>query len=279
MAMRQKHVIVIPHAAQGHVAPLMKLSLQIVAHGVKVTFVTTEFIHGKIMASLPAKIEEERSLISLVSIPDGLEPADDRQDFVKLTESMFRVMPGHLRSFIENINQSNVNEQITCVIADMAAGWALGVAKELGIKNAAVLLSGPATLALALHVPKLIEAGIIDIDGTLMKDEPITLTEDIPAWNSSELSWSSGDPVMQRLLFSYVSTGIQAFISADEIGLALDKDENGIITSNEISRKIETLLSSDEIKANALQLKESARKSVGEGGSSFKNFTSFIEQI
>ncbi|KAK6261712.1 hypothetical protein QUC31_007528 [Theobroma cacao] len=161
---RQPHVMVIPHAAQGHVAPLMKLSLQIAAHGVKVTFVNTEFIHEKVKASLPAKAEQQ-SLINLVSIPDGLEPEDDRQDFVKLTESMLRVMPGHLRNLIENINRSNVTEQITWVIADMAAGWALEVAKKMGIKRAAVLLSSPASMALALHVPRLIEAGIIDTDG------------------------------------------------------------------------------------------------------------------
>ncbi|XP_021286886.1 UDP-glycosyltransferase 83A1-like [Herrania umbratica] len=451
---RQPHVMVIPHAAQGHVAPLMKLSLQIAAHGVKVTFVNTEFIHEKVMASLPAKAEQQ-SPISLVSIPDGLEPEDDRQDFVKLTESMLRVMPGHLRNLIENINRSNVAEEITWVLADMAAGWALEVAKKMRIKRAAVLLSSPASMALALYVPQLIEAGIIDTDGTLIKDEPITLSEDIPAWSSSELSWSCCDPVMQKLLFAYVSTALRTCKFSDQIlcntfyeldssamklipkiipigpftacnnfeafsgnfwpedstclnwldkqtpgsviyvalgsttilspqqvdelalgleltglpflwvvrsnltdgstvkfpegfinrvagrgklvewapqekvlahhsiacflshcgwnstleglstgipflcwpyfadqfhnrsyicdvwkiGLALAKDENGVITRNEMSTKIKILLSSDGIKANALHLKEVARKSVSERGSSFKNFKSFIEQI
>ncbi|XWS60465.1 hypothetical protein CRYUN_Cryun07bG0038700 [Craigia yunnanensis] len=161
---RQPHVIVIPHAAQGHVAPLMKLSLQIAAHGVKVTFVNTEFIHEKVMASLPEIFEEEQRLIRLVSIPDGLKPEDDRQDFVKLTESILRVMPGNLRNLIENINRSYVDEQIACVIADTAAGWALEVASKMGIKRVAVLLSGPASMALTLHVPQLIEAGITDTD-------------------------------------------------------------------------------------------------------------------
>ncbi|XVE56840.1 hypothetical protein DITRI_Ditri04bG0043000 [Diplodiscus trichospermus] len=453
---RQSHVIVIPHPAQGHVAPLMKLSLKIAAHGVKVTFVNTEFIHKKLMASLPAaKMEEEQRLISLVSIPDGLEPEDDRQDYFKLTESIARVMPGNLRSLIENINRSDVDGQIDCVIADKAAGWALEVANKMGIKRVMVLLSGPANLALALHVPQLIEAGIIDTNGTLIKDESITLSEDIPAWSSSEFTWSCCDPVMQKLLFVYVSktleplnfvdqilcntfyeldtpimklvpkiitigpfvvsnhfeafagnffpedttclswldkqtagsviygamgstailspqqvdelafglelTGlpflwvvrsnltnestakfpeefivrvadrakivewapqekvlahrsIACFVShcgwnstmegltmgipflcwpyfADQfhnrsyicdvwkIGLALAKDDSGIVTRNEISSKVKKLLSSDEIKENALNLKEVARKSVSEGGSSFKNFKSFIEQI
>ena len=63
------------------------------------------------------------------------------------------------------------------------------------------------------------------------------------------------------------------------IGLPMTRDENGIITRHEISTKIKTLISSDGIKANVLHLKEVARKSTDEAGSSFKNFRSFIERI
>ena len=61
--------------------------------------------------------------------------------------------------------------------------------------------------------------------------------------------------------------------------LGLTLDENGLITRHEINTKIKTLLFDDGIKANALKLMEMAKKSVTEGGSSFKNFKSFIEQI
>ncbi|XVF11823.1 hypothetical protein REPUB_Repub08aG0060400 [Reevesia pubescens] len=447
------HVLVISYPAQGHVAPLMKLSLQIAAQGVKVTFVNTEFIHEKIMASMPEK-DREQSMISLVSIPDGLE-GDDRNDIFKLAESILRVMPGHLEDLIVKMNQSNLNEQIKCVIADTSVGWALEVAKKMGIRAVAVWPAGAACFALTAQIPHLIDDQVINNDGTLIKDEPIRLSEDIPAWSSSEFTWRCCDPVMQKLLFVYVSTALKTFKFADQIlcnsfyeldssvmklipkilpigpfsasnhfgafagnfwpedstclswldkqiagsviyvalgsttilssqqvdelalgleltglpflwvvrsnltdgstakfpegyikriadrgkivewapqekvlahpssacfvshcgwnstleglsmgipflcwpyfadqfhnrsyicdiwkiGLALAKDENGIITRNEMSTKINKLLSSDAIKANALHLKEVARKSVSEGGSSFKNFKSFIEQI
>ena len=64
-----------------------------------------------------------------------------------------------------------------------------------------------------------------------------------------------------------------------KIGLELAKDENGITTRHEIRTKINTLLSSDVIKANALHIKEIARKSSDGDGSSFKNFKKFIEHI
>ncbi|EOY22033.1 UDP-Glycosyltransferase superfamily protein [Theobroma cacao] len=451
---RHPHALVIPFPAQGHVAPLMKLSLQIAAHGVKVTFVNTEFIHEKIMVSVPEKAEG-RSLISLASLPDGLELEDDRTDYAKLIESVRRTMPGYLEDFILKINQSNINEKISCVIADTSVGWALEVAKKVGIEAVAVWPAGGPCLALALHVPQLLEAEIIDHDGTVMKDEPISVSKDVPAWSRSEIGWGSSDPVMQKVLLEFYSivpeyakfydwilcnsvyeldsaalklipnilpvgpllasnylgtfagnfwpedstciewldkqtsssviyvafgsttmanmeqleelalglelTGhpflwvvrsdfmdgslakfpdgfinrvakrakfvewapqekvlahpsVACFMShcgwnstmeglsmgipflcwpyfADQfcnknyicdvwkIGLGLAKGASGIVTRHEISTKIKTLLSSDAIKANALHIKELARKSFNEGGSSFKNFNNFIEHI
>ena len=82
---RQPHVLVIPFPALGHVAPLMKLATKIAEHGIDVTFVNTEFMHAKIIASMQGKAENSSSQIMLVSIPDGLDlQADEREDPHKL---------------------------------------------------------------------------------------------------------------------------------------------------------------------------------------------------
>ncbi|XVF50002.1 hypothetical protein PTKIN_Ptkin04bG0060700 [Pterospermum kingtungense] len=406
------------------------------------------------MVSVPQKAEEQ-SLISLVSLPDGLELEDDRTDSVKLNESVHRAMPGYLEDFILKINKTNIDEQITCVVADTAVGWALELAKKPGIKSVAVWPAGGACLALALHVQQLIEAEIIDNDGNLLTDEPISVSKDVPVWSSSEIVWRSTNPVWQKLVLGlytvlpeyakyydwilcnsvyeldsaalqlvpnilpvgpllesshldtftgnlwpedstclewldkqtsgsviYVAFGsttvanlqqleelalgleltglpflmvvrsnfmegspakfpdgfinrvserakfvewapqekvlahpsVACFMShcgwnstmeglsmgvpflcwpyfTDQFcnknyicdvwktGLRLSQDGNGIISRHEISGKLKRLLSSDAIKANALHIKEVARKSVDEGGSSFKNFKVFIEHI
>ncbi|EOY22031.1 UDP-Glycosyltransferase superfamily protein, putative [Theobroma cacao] len=451
---RKPHVLAIPFPAQGHVAPFMKLALQIAANGVKITFVNSESVHERIMASVSADIEEQ-SLISLVSIPDALESRGAQRNAVNFTKRAQKGMPGSLKNLIEKINQSNINEQITCVLADTTAVWALEVAKEMGIGRIAVQVAGPAVLALSLQIPQLLGAGILDNDGILVKGESISLSKEIPAWSRSDIPWSSSDPEMQKAIFglsctlpkivgftnlilsntfyeldasalklvpnilpigplharnymgtfagnfwpedsiciswldqqtagsviyvAFGSTGkfspqqvdelalgleltghpflwvvrsnlsngsvtkfpegfieriadrgkivewgpqekvlahpsVACFVShcgwnstleglskgipflcwpyfTDQlhnksyicdvwrIGLGVDPDENGIITRHEISTKIKAVLSSDAIKANALHLKELARKSVNEGGSSYKNFKSFIEQI
>lgn len=70
-----------------YVGPLLKLSRRIVDHGIKVN---AEFIHSRLVmaaaaaAATEAKFEDqEENRIEMVSIPDGLEPGDDRKDIKK----------------------------------------------------------------------------------------------------------------------------------------------------------------------------------------------------
>ncbi|XP_030939632.1 UDP-glycosyltransferase 83A1-like [Quercus lobata] len=393
----QPHVLVIAFPAQGHVAPLMKLSHQIVDHGIKVTFVTTEFINARLITTMPAN-----SPIRLVSLPNGLEPRDDQTDALKLINSFQEVKPDHFKDLIEKINESDDDDRIICVIADVTVSWAFDVAEKTGIQSAAFWPNVPTTLALILLIPKLIEDGIIDtqVCNSFYELDSLSLNL-IPGiipvgpllssnqlenhigtfWpvDSTCLSWLDKQPVGSIIYASFGSTStfnqqqfdelalgleltglpflwvirldianealsefldgirlriadsgkivdwepqeqvlahpsIACFIShygwnstlegismgvpflcwpyfTDQfqnksyicdfwkVGLGLNPDENGIITRHEINTKIKALLSDDVIKTKSLKLKEMAKKSVSEGGSSFKNFESFIEQI
>ena len=98
-------------------------------------------------------------------------------------------------------------------------------------------------------------------------------------WNSTLEGISKGVPFLCWPYFLDQLHNKSYICDAWKIGLGLTPDENGLITRHEIKTKIETLLSDNGIKSNTLNLKEMAKKSVIEGGSSFKNFESFIEQI
>lgn len=63
---------VLSYPAQGHVIPMMELMQRLVGHGVKVTFVNTEFTHN-LVTNVSAKDENMNDLVSLVSLPDGIE--------------------------------------------------------------------------------------------------------------------------------------------------------------------------------------------------------------
>lgn len=161
--MGNPHILVIPYPAQGHVIPLLELSQHLVKHGFKITFVNTEFNHKRVTNALTKK-DDVGDHIHLVSIPDGLEAWEDRNDLGKLTEVGFRIMPKKLEELIEEINGSD-DDNITCVIADESMGWALEVAEKMGIQRAVFWPASATLLALFFGVQKLIDDGIIDNNG------------------------------------------------------------------------------------------------------------------
>ena len=84
---------------------------------------------------------------------------------LKLINSFQEVKPDHFKDLIEKINESDDDDRIICVIADVKVAWAFDVAEKMGIQSAAFWPNVPATLALILLIPKLIEDGIIDTQG------------------------------------------------------------------------------------------------------------------
>ncbi|KAK1352354.1 UDP-glucuronosyl/UDP-glucosyltransferase [Heracleum sosnowskyi] len=169
------HILLVPYPAQGHVMPLMELAQIIAKRGLKVTFVNTDFLHNQIVNALSNKDGFEDG-IHMVSLPNGLEPWEDRMDIAKVTEAVHRFMPGKLQELIENINNAEDDDKISCVIADVSVGWALEVADNLNIRPVVFCPAAAAQLAVFLSLPKLLENGIVENDGNITKKQIIHLS-------------------------------------------------------------------------------------------------------
>ncbi|CAK9186015.1 unnamed protein product [Ilex paraguariensis] len=153
--------------------------------------------------------------VHLVSLPDGLEPWEDRNELGKLTESIFKVMPTKLQELIEKITVSE-NDQITCVIADESMGWALEVAERMGIRRAVFWPAAAATLALIFSTPKLIDDGFINNHGTPIKNQMIQLSPSMPSINTTNLAWACiGDLTAQKIIFEVVVKNIESSKTVD----------------------------------------------------------------
>ena len=161
--MARPHVLVIPYPAQGHVIPTMEFAQRLVKQGVKVTFINTE-VNNRLMTSNCLDKDVFGGLLQMVSIPDGLEPWEDRSDICNLTLSIMQTMSGKFEEFIEKINKEDSNK-VTCVIADVCNGWAVRIAKNMGIKRAVFCPASATTLASILSFQKLIDDGIIHKSG------------------------------------------------------------------------------------------------------------------
>ncbi|CAN1312330.1 UDP-glycosyltransferase 83A1 [Linum perenne] len=208
---KQPHVIVVPLPAQGHLSPLMKLAHNLTNFGINVTIINIETIHEKIIRAMPKEAEQSQMLgrVRLVGVPDGLLSELDRNDPVKQIDRQARVMPAKLRSLVDGIN---VDEMVVCMVADTSLAWAFSEARAIGIKTAAFSPVSAANLALVLHMPTLIDAGIIDENGFLInKESPILISEDIPAWKANELPWSCQPDELQSFFFQHYYTKLSLY--------------------------------------------------------------------
>ncbi|CAA0828372.1 UDP-glycosyltransferase 83A1 [Striga hermonthica] len=203
--MVKPHAVVVPYPAQGHVLPMLELSHRLADHGIRVTFVNTDFIHDRVMKSISDSASESgpdvRREVRMVSIPDGVERPEDREDLGKLTEGIFRAMPGGLESVIER--SARVGEPVSCVIADGQFGWAFDVAAKFGIKKVGFGLASAAARVSLLSIPRLISDGIIDgEDGTILKRQMVQLGPGTPPLHSTNFIWASvGDRPTQKIIY------------------------------------------------------------------------------
>ncbi|CAM8933974.1 unnamed protein product [Rhodiola kirilowii] len=212
---RQSHVLMVPFPAQGHISPLMKLANVIADHGVKVTFVNTEIMHTSIMAARANS--KVHSQVTLVSVTDGLEPGDNGRDAIKFMRSLLKVLPGQLGNLIEKPN--GLDEKLSYAVVDTTLGWLVEDIKKMGMKCAAFSPAGPSALAAAYHIPKLIEDGIVDLNGTAQKGhESVSLSDGGPAFNTNEFPWTFPfDPETQKVIFEYASSTVKAIDHSDHV--------------------------------------------------------------
>ncbi|BAU01340.1 hypothetical protein LR48_Vigan10g248800 [Vigna angularis] len=207
--MARPHVMVVPYPAQGHVIPLMDLSLILVKQGIKITFVNTKENHDRIKSALPCG-DGLLSQIYLVWISDGLESSEERKKPGKSSGAVLKVMPEKVEELIECINGSE-SEKITCVLADQSIGWALDLAEKKGIRRAAFCPASAAQLVLGLSIPKFIHNGIIDKDGTPLEKKGIQLSPTMPSVSTEKLVWVCvGNKTIQRHIFQLMVKNIES---------------------------------------------------------------------
>ncbi|XP_006837103.2 UDP-glycosyltransferase 83A1 [Amborella trichopoda] len=208
------HALVITYPAQGHIIPMMELSYRMVEHGFFVTFVNTDFTHKRVLdASMKAHPQshpnKSTESIRLVSIPDGLEPDADRNQLGVLCDAILSSMPNALEMLIKDINGLE-GDSVTCVVADVNMGWALDVAKKLGIPRAAVWPAAAGCLTTLLRFQELIQKGVITEEGELLDTNMVRFSPKMPLMDPRHFAWLCiGDTAENKVIYRYVNVNIK----------------------------------------------------------------------
>ncbi|KAJ3702798.1 hypothetical protein LUZ61_006503 [Rhynchospora tenuis] len=98
-------------------------------------------------------------------------------------------------------------------------------------------------------------------------------------WNSTMDGVKNGVPFLCLPLNSDQFSVRSYLCDEVKIGLSLVRNENGVVTREEIRSKLVELLQSEEIKERAERMKELAQRSISPGGSSFQNLHNLVEAL
>ncbi|KAL6876452.1 hypothetical protein ACP4OV_013024 [Aristida adscensionis] len=216
MATSPPRALFVPYPAQGHVLPLLELAHRFADHGFAVTFVNTDHIHGHLVAASPELAEQDGEVappgpgeVRLVSVPDGLPADDDRHDLGTLTSALQTALPASVAAMI-------AAGRFRCMVVDYGMTWLLGLAKDAGMRTAALWPSCAAVMAAGLTVPELIAAGMLQTNGLPTEKEIPPVGE--LQMKLAPLAWNAvGTAEAQKHIFGCLHTILGALAMADQL--------------------------------------------------------------
>lgn len=156
------HFLAIPYPILGHMNPLLQFSHVLAKYRCKITFLSSDENYEKLKGASGDHGKDIESNIKLVSLPDGVDPEDDRKDQTKVISITIKTMRAKLPKLIEDINGLDSDDKISCIIVTKNMGWALGVGRELGIKGALFWPASATSLASFNSIQRLVDEGTIN---------------------------------------------------------------------------------------------------------------------
>jgi hypothetical protein len=157
---RRPHALVIPFPAQGHVGPMMHLSIKLAAEaGFTITFVTTHHIHTSVAQALEPRLREQglANKVRLVQVVNDKRESGDttgRGGLVELCRAFYQLGPS-LEELAESLlipaHDSRV-PPLTCIISDLFLYFTQDIASKFGLDRVAFWTASAAMLAGIMEV-------------------------------------------------------------------------------------------------------------------------------
>ncbi|KAK4424717.1 UDP-glycosyltransferase 86A1 [Sesamum alatum] len=229
MAHRKPHAIVIPYPYQGHVTPMINLSIRLASRGFTITFVQVEFIHHFISKAqnLPAAaadvdfFDEARKSgldIRYTTVSDGFPVEFDRYvNFEEVWESMFRDFPDRVDEIVTRTMKADKLSETPpfLLIADTFYTWPATIAEKHNMVNVSLWTEPAIVFSLNYHLELLKQNGHVPYNGNA--DNHINYIPGIQSITTRDLMTYLQDPEMVPMLTQIAEKGFEQVKKADFI--------------------------------------------------------------
>ena len=168
---RPTRVLLFPFPEQGHVNPFLKLAELLSLAGVHVTFLTTHFIHNRLLlhSNVQSRFETYPGFV-FKAISDGLPDDHPRlgEKSIEFFISLYVVTKKLLRDMLASEELgSDLSPSVTCIICDAAlAEFTTDIATELKIPIIIFQVLSACSVWALFSIPNLVENGELPIRGT-----------------------------------------------------------------------------------------------------------------
>ncbi|CAN6976580.1 unnamed protein product [Brassica rapa subsp. trilocularis] len=134
---QKPHVVCVPHPAQGHINPMLKVAKLLHAKGFHVTFVNTVYNHKRLLRSRGPNALDGFPSFRFESIPDGLPETDGNttQDIPSLCVSTMNNCLSPFKDLLRKINTGDDVPPVSCIVSDAVMSFTLDAAEELGVPD------------------------------------------------------------------------------------------------------------------------------------------------
>ncbi|KAK4403544.1 UDP-glycosyltransferase 86A1 [Sesamum angolense] len=227
MAHPKPHAVVIPYPYQGHVTPMINLSIRLASRGFTITFVQTELIHHFICKAqnLPAAnfdlfAEARKSGLDIryTTISDGFPLDFDRDlNFNEYWESMFRDFPDRVDKIVTTTMEADVLPKTPpfLLVADTFYTWPATIAKKHNMVNVSVWTEPAIVFSLNYNLELLRQNGHVPYNGNA--DNHINYIPGIQSFSTRDLMTYLQDPEAIPMLIKIAEKGFEQVRKADFI--------------------------------------------------------------
>ncbi|KAF7138838.1 hypothetical protein RHSIM_Rhsim07G0203500 [Rhododendron simsii] len=162
--------VIVPHPAQGHINPMLKVAKLLHQKGFYITFVVNEYVGRLYLKSRGPNALAGLPDFKFAAVPDGVDFGDGLPDPIVHCDQLMKDVPyPFFKKFVDELGSSPDVPPITCVVCDGNMTFALKAAEEIGVPCALFWTPSACGFLCYSYFHKLVEQGILPLKGKLIR--------------------------------------------------------------------------------------------------------------